>query len=68
MGQDATFEDKFNFIEAEGHVVHQEVKLWIEATNVNKDVAQVLGKLEQTSFPFKFGYGIFHGRASTLWK
>ena len=38
MGQDATFKNKFNVIKAEGWSIDEEVKFWIETTNLDKDI------------------------------
>jgi hypothetical protein len=68
MGQDATFKNELNLIEAEGRGVHEEVKLGIKTTNLDEDIVQVLAMLERTSSPPKFGHGVLEGRAGALRK
>ena len=57
MDQDVTFKDRLNLIEAQGWGVHEDVEL--KTTKFDKDIVHVLAMLEGTSFPLKFGHGLY---------
>ena len=52
-------------IEAKVWSVNEKVNLWIQNTNLHKDVIKVLAMLESKSTPIKFEHGLLEGWART---
>ena len=46
--------------------MNKKVDLWIQSTNLHKDVIKVLAMLECKSTPTKFGHGLLEGLARTI--
>ena len=46
--------------------VNEKVDLWIQSTNLHKDVIKVLAMLKGKSMPIEFGHGFFEGWARTV--
>ena len=46
--------------------MNEKVDLWMQTTNLHKDVIKVLAMFEGKSMPIKFGYGLLEGWACTI--
>ena len=52
--------------EAKGWGMNEKIDLWIQNTNLHKDVIKVLAMLEGKSTPTKFGHGLLEDWARTV--
>ena len=62
------FEDEFDFIEAKGRGVNEQINFRIQIRNLDEDVIQMLTIQIRISFATELGNHIQKARAITFWK